>query len=101
MKRIPWWKPVVGLEEKILVDKVLKSNFLNDGEFTIDFERKVANLVGSKYAVAITSGTIAMYLSLKALKIGQGDKVLGSTSTNTTFAPHISTALAVAIKVIS
>jgi len=65
MKRIPWWKPVVGLEEKILVDKVLKSNFLNDGEFTIDFERKVANLVGSKYAVAITSGTIAMYLSLK------------------------------------
>src|SRR3972149_9605107 len=76
MRKIPWWEPRIGQKEQILVQKVLKSNFLNDGEFTSAFENKVASLVGSKYAIAVTSGTMAMYLSLKALGIGQGDEVI-------------------------
>lgn len=76
MKKLPWWEPRIGQKERILVEKVLKSNFLNDGKFTTLFENKVANLVGSKYAIAVTSATIAMYLSLKALKVGYGDEVV-------------------------
>lgn len=76
MKKIPWWEPKVGTKEKILIEKVFKSNFLNDGDYTAEFEKKVAALVGSKYAIGVTSGTIAMFLSLKALGVGNGDEVI-------------------------
>ncbi|MBU1031637.1 DegT/DnrJ/EryC1/StrS family aminotransferase [Patescibacteria group bacterium] len=76
MKKISWWEPIIGDKEKILVDKVLKSNFLNDGELTAKFEKKVASLVGSKYAIAVTSGTMAIYLALKAVGVGRDDEVI-------------------------
>jgi len=40
------------------------------------FERKLAEYVGTKYAVAVSSGTDAIFLSLKALGIGKGDEVI-------------------------
>lgn len=80
-KKIPWWEPKVGDREKTLVNKVLDSNFLNDGEYTSKFGKQVANLVGSKYSIVVTSGTMAMYLSLKALGVGVGDEVIVSDMT--------------------
>ena len=76
MKQIPWWKPEIGTEEEPLVAEVLRSNFVNDGEVTAQFEAEVARLVGARHAVAVTSGTTALYLSLKALGIGPGDEVI-------------------------
>lgn len=40
------------------------------------FERNLANYVGKKYAVGLNSGTDALYLSLWALGIGEGDGVI-------------------------
>src|SRR5437762_6179101 len=76
MKQIPWWKPEIGTEEAALVAEVLRSNFVNDGEVTAQFEAEVARLVGARHAVAVTSGTSALYLSLKVLGIGHGDEVI-------------------------
>jgi perosamine synthetase len=76
MKSIPWWKPQIGNEEPALVTQVLQSNFVNDGEVTEQFEREIARLVGTRHAVAVTSGTTALYLSLKALGVGHGDEVI-------------------------
>src|SRR5579859_6590236 len=76
MKQIPWWTPQIGDEELALVSRVLQSNFVNDGEVTEQFEREIARLVGARHAVAVTSGTTALYLSLKALGIGHGDEVI-------------------------
>lgn len=59
-----------------MVKEVLKSNYLNEGEFTAQFERKLAKLLGCKHAIAVTSGTAAMFLSLKALGVGSGDEVI-------------------------
>lgn len=73
---IPWWQPQTGSQEKKLIGKVLKSNFLNDGEYTTRFEEKVAELLGCKYAIAVTSGTAAMFLALKALGVGRDDEVI-------------------------
>ena len=39
---------------------------------TEEFEERLANYVGTKYAVALSSGTDAIYLSLKALGIKGG-----------------------------
>lgn len=73
---IKWWTPRIGDEEKKLINKVLDSNFPNEGEFATLFEQKICKLLGCKYAVAVTSGTAAMFLSLKALDIGPGDEVI-------------------------
>ena len=73
---IPWWKPRIGDQEEQLVRKVLGSGFLNDGEVTTRFERRIADLLGCRHAVAVTSGTAAIFLALKGLGIGPGDEVI-------------------------
>ena len=43
-KKISWWEPKTGEEEKALLLEVLDSNFLNDGEYTTRFEEMLAEL---------------------------------------------------------
>jgi perosamine synthetase len=75
-KKINWWEPQVGEKEKELLLQVLDSNFLNDGEFTTRFEQQLADLLDCKHAVAVTSGTSALFLALVANGIGHGDEVI-------------------------
>ena len=76
MTRIPWWQPKVGAEELRLLQEVLESNFLNDGEFTTRLEQQISERLGCRHAVAVTSGTTALYMSLAALDVGPGDEVV-------------------------
>ena len=75
-KRIDWWKPQIGKEEHRLIKKVLDNNFPNQGELTAQFEKKISKLLNCKHAVAVTSGTAAIFLALKAFNIGFGDEVI-------------------------
>jgi len=59
-----------------LVREVIESNYLNDGDVTERFERAVAHRVGSKHAVAVTSGTTAIPLALIAAGVRAGDEVV-------------------------
>jgi len=74
--RIAWWQPELGQEERERVLQVLASNYVNDGEVTEEFTRAIAKLVDAKFAVGVTSGTAAIYLSLVALGIAHGDEVI-------------------------
>lgn len=74
--KISWISPQIGKEEKKNINEVLKSRYLNDGKYTRLFEEKVCELIGCKYALAVTNGTSAIFLSLKALGIGEGDEVI-------------------------
>jgi len=58
------------------VAKVLSTGYLTQGPKVAEFERMVAQLVGSRYAFAMSSGTTALHLSLVVLDIGVGDEVL-------------------------
>jgi hypothetical protein len=75
-KPIPWWSPQIEQEEFSLVAEVLRSNFVNDGPVIERFENEIARRLGAAHALAVASGTVALYLSLKALGIGQGDEVI-------------------------
>ena len=60
--------------------------FVKTGDFTLgkpleEFEEKFANLIGTKYAVGVNSGTDAIKLCLKANDIGQGDEVITAANT--------------------
>ena len=73
---IPWWHPELGDNEKVMLGKVIDRQFPNHSIYTVEFEQKVAALCGVPYAVAVTSGTAAIFLSLKAAGIGPGDEVI-------------------------
>lgn len=59
-----------------LIQQVLESQYINEGNVTERFELAIGNRVGAKHAVATTSGTAAIFLSLAALGVGTGDEVL-------------------------
>jgi perosamine synthetase len=58
------------------VASVLRSGYLNEGDVTAAFERRIASLFDAKHGVATTSGTTAIFLALAALGVGGGDEVI-------------------------
>src|SRR5262249_47893061 len=75
-KTINWWQPQVGELEHQLIEEVLASNYLNEGLITEKFEAELARRLEVRHAVAVTSGTAALYLSLYALGVRHGDEVI-------------------------
>jgi perosamine synthetase len=76
MRKIPWWSPEIGPNELGLVKEVLESGYINEGDVVARFEKRIAELVGARHAVATTSGTSAIFLALAGLGIGHGDEVI-------------------------
>lgn len=74
--KIPFHQPDVGKEEANEVAKVIQSGWLTTGPKTRLFEERFARFVGAKHAVALTSCTAAMELSLTAYGVGEGDEVI-------------------------
>lgn len=58
------------------VVEVMRSGRLALGPYGVEFERVIAEYVGARYAVAVSSGTAALHLIVKALGLGEGDEVL-------------------------
>lgn len=73
---IPIAKPIIGVEERKSVLDVLASGLLAQGEKVREFEMEFAKYIGTKYAVATSSGTTALHLALLACGIKKGDEVL-------------------------
>lgn len=69
-------KPIIGQEEKDAVLNVLDSGLLAAGEKVEQFEVEFAKYIGSKYAIATSSGTTALHLSMLSLGLGVGDEVI-------------------------
>ena len=78
-----------GNEKKYLNDCINSSFVSYVGNYVSLFEKKLSKYTKSKYAVATSSGTSALHLILKYLKIGKNDEVLMPTST------YVATAAAV------
>ena len=75
-RTIDFWVPQFGSEEKTRLAEVIDSGYLNDGEVTTQFERRIAELLDCKHVVATTSGTSAIFLALAGAGIKAGDEVL-------------------------
>jgi dTDP-4-amino-4,6-dideoxygalactose transaminase len=68
--------PAVGEEEIEAVARTIRSGWLTTAENAAELERRFAEYVGAKHALAVSSGTAAMHLALVALGIGRGDEVI-------------------------
>ena len=73
---IPIAKPILGEEEKKAVTTVLESGIIASGPKTQEFEKKFAQYVGTKYAIATTSGTATLHLGLLSIVVGKNDEVI-------------------------
>ncbi len=68
--------PLVGEEEAAAVREVLLSGKYVSGAKVQAFEGAFAEYVGTKYGVAVNSGTAALHIALEALGVGKGDEVI-------------------------
>jgi perosamine synthetase len=75
-RMIPIAKPLLGKEELAAVKEVFKSGILVQGEKTKLFESEFAEYVGVKHAIAVSNGTTALDVSLKALGISHSDEAI-------------------------
>lgn len=73
---VPYCLHTVEEDEIQEVVDTLRSNWLTSGPKTMEFERQFADYIGSKYAIAVSSCTAALHLSLIAFDIQDGDEVI-------------------------
>lgn len=88
----PW--PSFTDKEAEAVKDILLSNKVNywTGQECREFEKEFASFSGTKYAVALANGTVALDVALKALQIGAGDDVIVTSRTFLASASSIVTA---------
>jgi perosamine synthetase len=75
-RQIPMALPDIRDEDIALVVQALRSRHLSMGPFLERFERAFADYIGSKHAIAVSSGTAGLHLCVRAANIGPGDEVI-------------------------
>jgi len=84
-------KPIFDKTDIVSVTRPIKNGWISEGSETKKFEENFQKFVGTKYAIATSSGTAALFLSLLGVGVKAGDEVIVP---NITF---IATANAVAL----
>ncbi len=83
----------IALKDQLIAEfwKVMESGQFIMGEALTNFEKSFASLSGTKYALGMANGTDALFLSLKAIGVKEGDEVI--TAPNSFLASASSVAL--------
>lgn len=81
LMKVPFFMHDLGKAELDAVAEVLSGPILTTGEWVARFERRFADYMGARHAVAVTSCTGALHISLLALGIGPGDEVITTPMT--------------------
>lgn len=81
---IPVFEPSIGEDEVQAVTAAVRAGEISGsfGDNIERFEEEFAEYVGCDHGVAVTSGTTALQLAVAAARIGEGDEILVSASTN-------------------
>lgn len=75
-KALPYGRQSVDDDDVQAVVDVLRSDWLTTGPKVDEFERAVAETVGARYGVAVSSGTAALHAAMRAVGVGPGDEVI-------------------------
>ncbi len=78
---IPYAKQTIDNQDIQAVVNVLKSDFLTCGPKVEEFENKFAKYVGSRYAIAVSNGTVGLHLACLAAELKKGDELITSAMT--------------------
>ena len=70
-------EPLMNGNEKKYINECIDTNWISsEGPFVKNFETKMANFVGRKYATACSNGTAALDIAVSILNLRQGDEVI-------------------------
>jgi perosamine synthetase len=75
-KMLPYARQTVDIDDRRVVDDILKGDWLTTGPAVSRFEGALCGTTGSRHAVAVSSGTAALHAAMFALGIGSGDEVI-------------------------
>lgn len=81
VKQISYGRQTITEEDISAVVAVLRSDYLTQGPLVTEFERRFAERVGARHAVAVNSATAALHLAMRVAGVGPGDRVLTSPIT--------------------
>jgi perosamine synthetase len=74
---IPLHSPRLNGNEKKYLNECIDSTFVSSvGKFVDEFEEKIANYTGAKYAIATSNGTSALHISLLLANVERDDEVI-------------------------
>ena len=73
---IPYGRQSIDEDDIKAIIEVLRSDWLTTGPKVAEFEEAIADFVGAKYAVAVSSGTAALHCAMYAIGIGPVDEVI-------------------------
>ena len=76
MNKIPYGRQSIDQKDIDAVVSTLKSDYLTQGPKVREFESKFAEYVGADYAVAVNNATAGLHLSVLALGLKKGDRVI-------------------------
>ncbi len=78
---IPYGRQSIDEDDISEVVKVLKSDFITQGPKIQEFENRLADYCGSRYAVVLSSGTAALHAAYVALGLKEGEEIITSPVT--------------------
>ena len=78
---IPYGRHYINEDDIQAVADVLRNGMLTQGPKVAEFERKIADYVGAKYAVAVSNGTAALHLACMVLGFKEHDEVITTPNT--------------------
>jgi perosamine synthetase len=78
---IPLAVPFIGDDERAAVDDALRSGWIAYGPYVDEMEARIAERLGVRNAVGVTSGTAALHVALLLAGVQPGDEVIVSTLT--------------------
>ncbi|MCX6938291.1 MAG: UDP-4-amino-4,6-dideoxy-N-acetyl-beta-L-altrosamine transaminase [Verrucomicrobia bacterium] len=78
---LPYGRQTITEDDIAAVTAVLRSDFLTQGPQIEAFERRFAERVGARHAVAVNSATAALHLALRVAGVGAGHRVVTSPIT--------------------
>jgi len=73
---IPTYRPYIGKKELEAIQQVFESRWLGMGPQTKRFEENLAQFLGARHVLTVSSCTAAMHLALLSLGVGPGDEVV-------------------------
>ena len=79
-KRLFAW-PIIGEEDEAAALDVIRNNLYSGTAITEQFQEEFASWIGTKYALAFSSGTLSITAALFAIGLGMGDEIICPTKT--------------------
>ena len=74
--QIPLSSPDIVKKDIKAVIEVLRTRFLSTGPKVMEFEKRIREYIGTKYAIAVNGGTGALHLIINGMGLGEGDLII-------------------------